>query len=148
MYNLVNYYIVLIEVLIIAVLAVRQLQVRRVTGSPRCLLVPMIFLVMGMPALSYVESQQVPFLVLQLLIASVLGALRSLSVKIWNSADGLKRKGNVFTLLLWFLFLLSELSLESIGHYSYSPAFLDLGTSLLSQRVVLIMRSKNVVGYG
>ncbi|WP_216604222.1 hypothetical protein, partial [Acidianus sp. RZ1] len=107
---------------------------------------PIFLIILGVLPVN-VSGFQALFLGVQILVASVFGFLRAHTVSIWRDIDGIYRKGDYRTVSLWLIYFALEYLIELMANYDFSPILLDLGVSLLSQRIVFMMRVSEL-GYG
>lgn len=114
---------IVIGVAVVALVLYRQLAVRSVR-TDRSGRGPLIFAVIGVAQLGEFVSHGgrigvigVTALVISLLVAAGLSAVRAATMKLWRTDQGWFRQGTVLTLVLWLVSIGSHLGIDVLARY-------------------------------
>lgn len=142
----------LVSLAVLAWLLYGQLRARPLTGS---FSVPLILCAVGVAALvsaSRVHPMTPATLAIlaALLIgdASLLGALRAYTVRLWQDGGRVMRQGTWLTLLLWIAGVAIHVWIGQAGGIGTSDLLLYLGVTLAAQRLVLQARARHLTQVG
>jgi hypothetical protein len=144
----------IIGIAVLAFIIVRQVTVRPLRES---YILPLILAAIGVAGFAgYLQSQHgrheaaiTTAVAGSLVLAAVMGAVRTPTVRIWRQDGILMRQGNVFTALLWIASLGVHLGYDqltagtSAGHVGDSTIVLYFAVSLTIQRWILLARARH-----
>lgn len=145
-----------IGVAVLALLLYRQLAVRRLRETYRLVVIVAILGVLEFGRYlsasgTHIGAKVAVALVGSAILASVLGVLRAVTVRVWRGDGGqLLRKGTWLTAVLWVVALAAHLGLDELvaggtngksGNVGDATILLYLAVSLGVQQVVLLRRA-------
>ena len=137
-----------ISLLVLGLLLYRQLQVRPLRTT---LVLPVVFLILGIAGLTQpgkngLETTSGIVILVALLAGDAvgLGALRALTVRIWQSGGMVMRQGTWLTMVLWVAGAAIHAVVDLLAGISDSTLLLYFGITLLAQRLVLQARAGGV----
>ena len=140
--NIVLYAAILIFILY------RQLRVREVTKQARVyliiLLVGLYLFYQGISSKQlFLDTKTVGILaIIFIVLAMGLGAARAYTCKIWKEQNTFYRKGTAVTLVLWAVTIVAHILLDTLIDGGQCSSLLYLGSSLYTQHIVILKRTK------
>jgi hypothetical protein len=137
-----------VSLLVLAWVLYRQRQVRPLRTT---LILPVVLIILGVLDIggagkSGLGSPTGLLILVALLIGDAvgLGALRALTVHIWQSGDTAFRQGSWWTIGLWLVGTAIHLAVDALAGISESTVLLYLGVTLIAQRLVLQLRARDM----
>ncbi|NON61560.1 hypothetical protein [Acidianus sp. RZ1] len=140
--NQLSIYYFLISIVVTLFLLYMQVRPRKLNVTFSTFFFPVILLIIGLLIINQLPRFQDFTLMIQLFVALFFGSMRAYSVTIYRDKGELYRVGNYKTIGIWIVYMAIEYLIELVANYNFSPIILDIGVSLLIQRLVTIFRTK------
>jgi hypothetical protein len=138
-----------IQILLIAALVIYFI-VRRLSGVPlvarRLVLVPALLVILGLTQLGRLNVSDTAILVAEALVSFGLGALRGVTINLYEQAGHLWYRYRPVTVLLWVVSLAVRVLLEihPVGtHLNASGLSIMLGISMLGEATIVAVKARH-----